>query len=96
MSTIKKGDRVRSIKTNYQPFTGTVGEVFIGFVKVWFDKPQGPDNIHQFALINPLYLELIPEVEVMQGVASSGVIEGDGPELERQKLEKIDPPFEEE
>jgi hypothetical protein len=45
-------DRVQcpNPKGGLSPYTGTVTQVYIGFVKVVFDKAQGPGGIHAFAL----------------------------------------------
>jgi hypothetical protein len=54
-------DRVQcpNPKGGLSPYTGTVTQVYIGFVKVVFDKAQGPGGIHAFAMTSPANLVLL-------------------------------------
>lgn len=64
--TFNVGDRVKCNRDNYEPYTGTVSEVFTHFVKVMFDKPQGPGGMHTFSLTSPLNLDPESPEEIHQ------------------------------
>lgn len=59
MSTLSPGDKVSGggQGTPFAPYTGTVTQVWVGFVRVDFDKPQGE---HRFTLTSPRNLTLLP------------------------------------
>lgn len=65
MTTLNVGDAVSGggQGTSLQPYTGKVTKVFIGFVRVDFDRPQGPGGIHTFALTSPAKLTLLKAAE---------------------------------
>jgi hypothetical protein len=66
---LKPSDRVRSKRTNYLPFTGTVEHVWTDLVKVRFDAPQGP---HGFTVTPGDSLEKIEDRPVHVGLPRGG------------------------
>jgi hypothetical protein len=71
----QKGDRVRcdAPRGGLKPYTGTVNEVWQGFVKVIFDRPQGPGGIHAFALTSPGNLVPIEDKGAVQKTLNAGI-----------------------
>jgi hypothetical protein len=72
-------DRVSGTGTGLQPYTGTVSKIFVGFVRVEFDTPQGPGGIHKFALTSPSNLTLLERAKPVHVDAPTFPVEGDAP-----------------
>ena len=73
---LKAGDRVKSRKSNYLPFTGTVVYVWTDLVKVQFDEPQGP---HGFTVTPGDSVEKLGEAQTLATPSGTTVvIHGDG------------------
>jgi hypothetical protein len=56
MQTFEVGDKVAGINGNFKPFTGTVSHVYVGFVQVTYDIPQGTST---YTLTSPANLKLV-------------------------------------
>jgi hypothetical protein len=68
---LKAGDRVRSIKTNYLPFVGTVEKIWTDLVKVRFDQAQGE---HGFTVTPGETLEKLEDLPARIDLPRGGVV----------------------
>jgi len=61
MIDAKVGDKVKCENPTggLAPYTGTIDKVFVGFVRVIFDKPQGHKGMRTQALTSPANLKLL-------------------------------------